>query len=146
MASSTNTTESPAALDISRPVSKDQLVEGERWTRALTITVDGPAGSGKSTVARLVAETLGFNYVETGATYRALGWLALERGIPLDDGARLRGLAIAQPASLGYGVDRWEVKIAGVDITDAIREPRIDDAASRVASHPEVRDVMIARQ
>lgn len=146
MGSSTDTTESPVALDISRPVSKDQLVEGERWTRALTITVDGPAGSGKSTVARLVAETLGFNYVETGATYRALGWLALERGIPLDDGARLRGLAIAQPASLGYGVDRWEVKIAGVDITDAIREPRIDDAASRVASHPEVRDVMIARQ
>src|SRR6476619_5041870 len=87
----------PAALDLARPVHRGELSQGERWTRALTITVDGPAGSGKSTIARLVAESLGFNYVETGATYRALGWLALDRGIPLDDGARLRGLAIAQP-------------------------------------------------
>ncbi|MCW2921080.1 MAG: cytidylate kinase, partial [Thermoleophilia bacterium] len=77
---------------------------------------------------------------------RALGWLALERGIPLENGARLRGLAIAQPVSLGYGADRWEVRIAGHEVTDAIREPRIDDAASRVASHAGVRDVMIARQ
>ena len=86
-------------VDVSRPVKRDELSQGERWTRALTITVDGPAGSGKSTIARLVAESLGFNYVETGATYRALGWLALERGIPLDDGARLRGIAIAQPTT-----------------------------------------------
>ncbi|MCW2927232.1 MAG: cytidylate kinase [Thermoleophilia bacterium] len=133
-------------VDVARPVSRAELVQGERWTRALTITVDGPAGSGKSTIARLVAETLGFNYVETGATYRALGWLALDRGIPLDDGARLRGLAIAQPTVLGYEDGRWTVRIAGVDVTDAIREPRIDDAASKVASHDGVRDVLIARQ
>ncbi|MCW2955671.1 MAG: cytidylate kinase, partial [Thermoleophilia bacterium] len=86
MASPTDSPAAPAALDLSRPVSQEQLTDGERWTRALTITVDGPAGSGKSTVARLVAETLGFNYVDTGATSRALGWLALERGIPLEDG------------------------------------------------------------
>lgn len=139
-------TASIAPVDVVRPVRREDLAKGERWTRALTITVDGPAGSGKSTVARLLAETLGFNYVETGATYRALGWLALERGIPLDDGARLRGLAIAQPTQLGYEGGRWVVRIAGVDVTDAIREPRIDDAASKVASHDEVRDVLVARQ
>lgn len=131
---------------VPQPVPASELVAGERWCRAMSITVDGPAGSGKSTIARLVAETLGFAYVETGATYRALGWLALERDLPLDDGARLRGLAIAQPTTLGWGEGRWEVEIAGVDVTDAIREPHIDDAASRVASHPEVRDVLIARQ
>ncbi|MCW2950397.1 MAG: cytidylate kinase [Thermoleophilia bacterium] len=133
-------------LDIPRPVKRDELHEGARWTRALTITVDGPAGSGKSTIARLVAETLGFNFVDTGATYRALGWLALERGIPLDDAARLRGLAIAQTTTLSYGEGRWLVHFAGIDVTDAIREPRIDEAASKVASHAEVRDVLVARQ
>jgi cytidylate kinase len=146
MAETTIPEATPAALDLARPVLRGELSQGERWTRALTITVDGPAGSGKSTIARLVAESLGFNYVETGATYRALGWLALDRGIPLEDGARLRGLAIAQPTQLGYERDRWVVRIAGVDVTDAIREPRIDDAASKVASHEGVRDVLVARQ
>jgi cytidylate kinase len=146
MASNPDTIDAPKRIDMSRPVHRAELVQGERWMRALTITVDGPAGSGKSTIARLVAESLGFNYVETGATYRALGWLALERGIPLDDGARLRGLAIAQPTVLGYRDGRWTVSIAGVDITDEIREPRIDDAASKVASHDGVRDVLVARQ
>jgi CMP/dCMP kinase len=142
----TSTSAIVGKLDVPRPVPRAELDAGERWTRALTVTVDGPAGSGKSTIARLVAETLGFNYVETGATYRALGWLALERGIPLDDGARLRGLAIAQPTALGFQDGRWTVRIAGVDVTDLIREPRIDDAASRVAAHEGVRDVLVARQ
>jgi len=146
MAEMTTRDAAPKEIDLSRPVHTDELVGGERWTRALSITVDGPAGSGKSTIARLLAETIGHNYVETGATYRALGWLALERGIPLDDGARLRGLAIAQPTMLSYDDERWCVRIAGHDVTDAIREPRIDDAASKAASHPEVRDVLIARQ
>ncbi len=146
MGSTSAPTTASTKLDVPRPVPRDELGAGERWTRALTITVDGPAGSGKSTVARLAAETIGFNYVETGATYRALGWLALERGIPLDDAQRLRGLAIAQPTQLGYEDDSWRVRIAGVDVTDAIREPRIDDAASKVASHDAVRDVLVARQ
>lgn len=132
--------------DVPVPVTHEVLDDQPRWSKAMSITVDGPAGSGKSTVARLVAETIGFQYVDTGATYRALAWLALERGIPLDDALRLRGLAIAQPTTLGYVGDRWAVSIAGHDVTDAIREPRIDDAASRVARLPEVRDVLVARQ
>lgn len=132
--------------DVPRPVSGGQLDDQERWSKALTVTIDGPAGSGKSTVARLFAETLGYQYVDTGATYRALAWLALERGIPLDEADRLRGLAIAQPVMLGYELDRWTVRIAGRDVTDAIREPRIDDAASKVAKHEAVRDVLVGRQ
>ena len=146
MADAPTPTDTLRPIDLARPVRREDLETGERWSRSLCITVDGPAGSGKSTIARLLAETIGFNYVETGATYRALGWLALERGIPLDDAERLRGLAIAQPTHLGYAGGRWTVRIAGHDVTDAIREPRIDDAASKVASHDGVRDVLVARQ
>ena len=134
------------SADIPVPVPGDELDREPRWSKALTMTFDGPAGSGKSTIARLVAETLGFQFIDTGATYRALAWLALDRDIPLDDASRLRGLAIAQPASLGYEHGTWTVRIAGTDVTEAIREPRIDDAASRVAAHAEVRDVLVARQ
>jgi CMP/dCMP kinase len=142
------TTDAPALkpMDVPVPVPGDDLGQEPRWSRALSVTVDGPAGSGKSTIARLVAETLGFQFIDTGATYRALAWLALERGIPLEDASRLRGLAIAQPTSLGYEDGRWTVRIAGTDVTDRIREPRIDDAASRVAVHSAVRDVLVARQ
>lgn len=133
-------------LDVPVPVPDDHLVGQPRWSKALSITVDGPAGSGKSTIARDLAESLGYQYVDTGATYRAVGWLALERGIPLDDASRLRGLAIAQPVLLANADHRWTVRIAGHDVTDAIREPRIDEAASMVARHDAVRDVLVARQ
>lgn len=123
-----------------------------RWARPLCVTVDGPSGSGKSTLARLLAESIGFQYVDTGATYRALGWLALQRGIPLDDGERMAGLAVAQPASLAFAAGpyeqggRWTVRIAGHDVTDLIRTPQIDDAASQVARHQGVRKALVAHQ
>lgn len=135
-----------SAADVPTPVPAEALNDQPRWSKALSITVDGPAGSGKSTVARLLAETIGFQYVDTGATYRALAWLALDRGIPLDDPQRLRGLAIAQPATVGFEGERWSVRIAGADVTEAIREPRIDQGASQVARHEQVRDVLVARQ
>lgn len=145
-----STSRSPTARvesgSIPTPVHDQELEQQRRWTKALSITIDGPAGSGKSTLARLLAETLGFQYIDTGATYRALAWLALDRGIPLDDPSRLRGLAIAQPVMPGYADDRWTTRIAGIDVTDRIREPRIDEAASVVARHSEVRDVLVARQ
>jgi cytidylate kinase len=106
------------------------------------VAIDGPAGAGKSTVARLLAERLGFAYLDTGAMYRALTWLALERAADLDDGAGLGELARSHPASFEHGA----ALIGGADVTAEIREARIDRAVSAVARHPEVREVMRARQ
>jgi cytidylate kinase len=107
------------------------------------VAIDGPAGAGKSSVARALATRLGFKYLDTGAMYRALTWLALHEGIPLDDGPALEALAAASP--VGFGVD-GNVAIAGTDVTEAIRAPEIDAAVPVVARHPEVRAVMRERQ
>lgn len=104
----------------------------------MIVAIDGPAGAGKSTVARRLAERLGFAYLDTGATYRALTWLALARDLPLDDGSALAELARAHPVSFASGA----VEIAGSDVTASIREARIEQAVSSVARHGEVRAVM----
>ncbi len=109
----------------------------------MIVAIDGPAGAGKSSVARALATRLGFKYLDTGAMYRALTWLALHEGIPLDDGPALEALAAASPVA--FGVD-GTVAIAGRDVTAQIREPEIDAAVPVVARHPEVRAVMRGRQ
>jgi cytidylate kinase len=108
----------------------------------MIVAIDGPAGSGKSTVARGLAERLGFRYLDTGAMYRALTWLALEDGVELDDGRALGALALANPVVF----EGNQVEVRGEDVTEAIREPRIDRVVSTVARHPEVRTVMKDRQ
>ena len=112
-------------------------------TRAMIVAIDGPAGSGKSTVAVTLARRLGFRYLDTGAMYRALTWLALRDGIALEDGDVLAQLAHEHPVSFDEG---GRVEIAGVDVADAIREPEIDRSVPIVARHIEVREVMRARQ
>jgi cytidylate kinase len=109
----------------------------------MIVAIDGPAGAGKSTVARRLAQRLGFRYLDTGAMYRALTWLALERGADLDDGEDLAALARANPISFE---DEQHVVIDDRDISDEIREPRIDRLVSSVARHPAVREVMRVRQ
>jgi CMP/dCMP kinase len=106
------------------------------------VAIDGPAGAGKSTVARRLAERLGFRYLDTGAMYRAVTWLALERSVPLDDGFALGRLAADHPVELAD----FRVLIAGTDITEEIRRAEIDRAVPVVARHPEVRSVMRERQ
>jgi cytidylate kinase len=108
----------------------------------MIVAIDGPAGAGKSTVARALAARLGFRYLDTGAMYRALTWLALERGVGVDDGDALG--ALAESSSITFDTDR--VSIDGQDVTDAIRQPDIDRVVSSVARHPEVREVMRDRQ
>jgi CMP/dCMP kinase len=109
----------------------------------MIVAIDGPAGAGKSSVAKALAERLGFHYLDTGAMYRALTWLALHEGVALDDGPALEALAAAHPVSFG---DDGTVSIAGEDVTARIREPEIDAAVPVVARHPEVREVMRGRQ
>jgi cytidylate kinase len=108
----------------------------------MIVAIDGPAGAGKSTVARRLAERLGFRYVDTGAMYRAVTWLALERGVGLGDGTALAALAAANPISFEDG----RILIAGEDVTEEIRAARVDRVVSAVARHQEVRRIMRGRQ
>ena len=108
----------------------------------MIVAIDGPAGAGKSTVARTLATRLGFRYLDTGAMYRALTWLALDEDVSLEDGAALGQLARREPVS--FEDDR--VFIHGEDVTEEIRLPRIDRVVSSVARHPDVREVMRERQ
>jgi CMP/dCMP kinase len=108
----------------------------------MIVAIDGPAGAGKSTVARALADRLGFRYLDTGAMYRALTWLALQKGMDVSDGAALGELAQVSPIAFEGG----RVLIAGEDVTEAIREPEIDRVVSSVARHQEVREVMRDRQ
>lgn len=109
----------------------------------MIVAIDGPAGSGKSTVALALARRLGFLHLDTGAMYRALTWLAQRDGLDLEDGDALAELARAHPVSFG---PQGRAEIAGVDVTDQIREAEIDRLVPMVARHPEVRQVMRARQ
>jgi cytidylate kinase len=109
----------------------------------MIVAIDGPAGAGKSTVARRLAERLGFRYLDTGAMYRALTWLAMQESIDLGDGERLGRLAHENRVDLD---EAGRVMIAGTDVTAAIRQSRIDRLVPVVARHHEVREVMRERQ
>ena len=109
----------------------------------MIVAIDGPAGSGKSTVASTLARRLGFRHLDTGAMYRALTWIALRDGVDVTDGAALAELARKRPVSFG---EDGSVALDGEDVTTAIREAEIDRLVPAVASHPEVRAVMRERQ
>ena len=109
----------------------------------MIVAIDGPAGAGKSTVARRLAERLGYRYLDTGAMYRALTWLATTRDIPLGEGAKLGMLAEENPVTLDEDGRVW---IDDTDVTAAIRKSRIDRVVPVVARHPQVRSVMRTRQ
>jgi CMP/dCMP kinase len=108
----------------------------------MVIAIDGPAGAGKSTVARALAERLGLTYLDSGAMYRCVALAALRGGVELDDARALadlaRGLQI-QPAG-------GRVILDGEDVTEAIRDPAVTAAASRVSVHQGVREAMVERQ
>ena len=103
------------------------------------IAIDGPAGSGKSSVSKAIARRQGYGYLDTGSAYRALAWHVLDRGADTDDAEAVRAAAADFPVRLGLDPDDRTVRVGEVDVTDAIREPRVSGAVSGVARVPEVR-------
>ena len=108
----------------------------------MVIAIDGPAGAGKSSVARAIAGALGFTYLDSGAMYRCVALAALEGAADLDDAGAIGDLA----RSLRIGFDEDRVRLDGRDVSAAIREPRVTEASSRVSVHPAVREAMVALQ
>jgi CMP/dCMP kinase len=108
----------------------------------MVIAIDGPAGAGKSSVARGVAAALGFTYLDSGAMYRAAALAALRAGTDLDDPDAMSGLV----RSLTIGVEDGRVALDGADVSEAIRSAEVTAAASRVAVHPGVRAALVERQ
>jgi cytidylate kinase len=108
----------------------------------IVVAIDGPAGSGKSSVARAVAAQLGFGFLDTGAAYRALTWWALDRDMDLSDEDGIAGLLDSFPYSISLDPALDRVAVGDVDVTSHIREPRISLAVSAVARNMRVREWM----
>lgn len=112
--------------------------------KRIVVAIDGPAGAGKSTIARRVAKRLGFVYIDTGAMYRTVALWATRAGIALDDAQKLEALAAHAEIRFAPGASR--VFLNGEDVTEAIRTPEVSQAASKVSAVPGVRRALVEKQ
>lgn len=119
-----------------------------RMGTPLIVALDGPAGAGKSTVAKLVAERAGLALVDTGAIYRSVGLVAVRRGVPLDDGERLGAIATELAGTLRFSwqAGQHRVLLGDEDVSQAIRTPEASAASSAVSRHPQVRTALLGLQ
>lgn len=117
-----------------------------RRLKGKIIAIDGPAGSGKSTTAKILAARLGFVYLDTGAMYRALTYFALKNSIAPSDGARLAAIADKMPIEFETHEDVNRVFMNGEDVTSQIRTPEVTRHVSEVSAHKDVRAAMVAKQ
>ena len=114
--------------------------------RPLVIAIDGPSGSGKSSTSRGVADKLGLAFLDTGAMYRAVTWLALHEGVDLDDRAAIAELSARASVEVDTDPRKPAISINGVDVSEAIRAPEVSAAVSAIATNLEVRADLVARQ
>jgi len=110
------------------------------------IAIDGPVGAGKSTIARLLAQRLGFRYVDTGAMYRSVAWRAAALGIDLQAQEKVAQVARTLRLEFVPAPEGQRVVVDGMDVSDAIRSPEVSEGASVVSVYPEVRRAMVALQ
>lgn len=110
--------------------------------RGLIVAIDGPAGSGKSTVTHLLSKKLGYTHIDTGALYRAIAFQAIEFGLSLDDGLKIGNLAKKLNLSFRDG----KIHVEDSDVSSYIRTPEISSAASKISAYPEVREALLGLQ
>lgn len=126
------------------------MIRGSRTEDGLPtricIAIDGPASSGKGTVARMVARALDYAYVDTGAMYRTVALIARERGVPWSDGEALGRLALQLDFDFTWDGEHLRVCVDGRDVSESIRAETVGQGASDVAVHPPVRAALLARQ
>ncbi len=134
----------PARVPYNPPAKADR--QSAAAVCRVTITIDGPAGSGKSTAARKVAARLGIPYLDTGAMYRVVTLAALERGVDLGDEAALTELARTADFALDPGPTHIRVTLDGRDVTEEIRSMRVNDHTRFIAASPGVRKLLIEKQ
>lgn len=113
---------------------------------AVTVAIDGPSGSGKSSVSKAIARQFGFHYLDTGAMYRAVAWWCIDQGIDLADSERVARACIDLPLDMPLDPDRQRLLVDGRDITSAMRTPAISTVVSKVATNLAVRANMKERQ
>lgn len=112
----------------------------------MKIAIDGPAGAGKSTLARILAQRLGYIYIDTGAMYRAVTWKALQENLDISDEKRIYELAANTKIHFEYNSQTQKIICDNQDITRQIRSPEVNAVVSRIASFPLVREIMVRRQ
>jgi cytidylate kinase len=114
----------------------------EDISKRVVVAIDGPSGAGKSTIAKRLAERLGFTYIDTGAMYRAVALWGLRQNVAMEDMHRMEQLALAAEIELAPG----RIRLNGEDVTESIRTPEVSSGASRIAVIPGVRRAMVAKQ
>lgn len=135
----------PVTDSVTDPVTGPVTDSGQAPVQVV-VAIDGPSGSGKSSVSKEVARRLGLGYLDTGAMYRAVTWWAMQEGVDWEDADAVVVAAGQAPVEISTDPDHQFVRVGQTDVTDAIRTPEVTSCVSSVATVPAAREVLVARQ